>query len=138
MIRVYEAARATNGNRLRMLIKKQKNRCFYCRCMMTTPRSKKPNAASVDHRLPVILGGSNGYKNIVAACKICNQNKGALTDLEFKSVMNDTLALDQFRRSRAGEIRRAKMAQFPDKYCQLTIERKPRQSPTRKTGVVRP
>ncbi len=37
----------------------------------------------VDHDIPISRGGANEFKNLVAACFICNRSKGDLTGKEF-------------------------------------------------------
>ena len=37
----------------------------------------------VDHDIPISRGGSNEFKNLVAACFNCNRSKGDLTGREF-------------------------------------------------------
>ena len=56
------------ANRRRVL-KREDNRCFYCR------RKLSDSNTSIDHvsSHPV---GDNGYRNVVASCKRCNNRKG--------------------------------------------------------------
>jgi len=49
------------------------NKCAYC----------TQDAATRDHRIPLIKGGTNFIDNIVPACFSCNSSKGAKTDMEF-------------------------------------------------------
>jgi 5-methylcytosine-specific restriction endonuclease McrA len=53
-------------------------RCQYC--------NKKPNASllTLDHVIPIVQGGEKSWKNIVTACKPCNQKKGGRTPQEAK------------------------------------------------------
>lgn len=48
--------------------------CFYC--------DAKP--VSVDHVIPLVLGGNNYEGNLVPACKWCNSSKGSLLLIEWK------------------------------------------------------
>lgn len=41
--------------------------------------------ATVDHRVPVSRGGSNGRGNKALACNRCNLLKGTMTEVEFRS-----------------------------------------------------
>ena len=48
--------------------------CFYC----------DGEPVSVDHVLPLVLGGNNYEGNLVPACKWCNSSKGSLLLIEWK------------------------------------------------------
>ncbi len=56
------------ANRRRVL-KREAGRCFYCR------RKLSDSNMSIDHVSPR-PAGDNGYRNIVASCKRCNNRKG--------------------------------------------------------------
>jgi 5-methylcytosine-specific restriction endonuclease McrA len=110
-LKVYSAARTANTQRLRVLVKEQKGRCYYCQSQMAKPNSKELTRATADHRIPVVLGGGNGYRNLVAACHRCNTLKGALTEAEFSELRRDERALKKARDARHAEIVAAKEAQ---------------------------
>jgi 5-methylcytosine-specific restriction endonuclease McrA len=57
---------------------RDKNQCQYC--------GKKflPEKLTIDHVIPKSRGGKNSWKNLVAACKKCNQRKGNRTPAEAK------------------------------------------------------
>jgi 5-methylcytosine-specific restriction endonuclease McrA len=59
----------TDGQRARLMEKwrRQCRSCSYC------PRP----ATTVDHVLPLILGGTNYEGNLAPCCKSCNSSKGA-------------------------------------------------------------
>lgn len=57
--------------------------CHYCK--LTT----RLHLFSVDHRIPISRGGSNGYRNKVGCCLRCNQAKGLLTECEFRDAPKD-------------------------------------------------
>lgn len=40
-----------------------------------------------DHKIPKAKGGTNIQSNLVTACLQCNQEKGTLTEHEFKAVL---------------------------------------------------
>jgi 5-methylcytosine-specific restriction endonuclease McrA len=44
--------------------------CFYCLRRMT------PTVRGVDHVVPRVRGGGNGYRNLVSSCAECNSQKG--------------------------------------------------------------
>ena len=39
---------------------------------------------TIDHLLPPLRGGDNSLKNLVLACKFCNNDKGVLTESEYR------------------------------------------------------
>ena len=53
---------------LKLLIKAQQNKCFYCGCDMG-------DSPSLEHLTPVSRGGDNQRYNLVYACKNCNSKK---------------------------------------------------------------
>lgn len=65
----------------------QRWQCHYCnRHMRRKANPKHPGReATLDHLLPVSRGGKNQRGNLVAACRSCNQAKGAMTTEEFLS-----------------------------------------------------
>ncbi len=44
--------------------------CFYCL------RRLRPMVRGIDHVVPRVRGGSNGYRNLVSSCAECNSQKG--------------------------------------------------------------
>lgn len=61
-------------------------RCFYC---------ERPIAIETlvtDHKMPISRGGELTIANLAACCEGCNDSKGALTDWEFRSLLQ---ALDE-------------------------------------------
>lgn len=54
------------------LVKRQNGRCFYCPKRFN--RSRRP---TIDHIIPLKLGGTNDESNLVAACLSCNSSKKA-------------------------------------------------------------
>jgi 5-methylcytosine-specific restriction endonuclease McrA len=65
-------------------------RCAYC------GRSAK---LTVDHRIPLIAGGTNTIENILPACGRCNSRKNSRTEDEFRIL----LVIDELDR-RSGEF----------------------------------
>ena len=51
------------------LVRIAKGVCAYCRAA---------RVSSIDHFVPLALGGLNDYTNIVPACRRCNSRKGSL------------------------------------------------------------
>ena len=62
-------------NRINVL-SRDNNRCQYC--AKTFPERE----LTLDHIIPKSRGGGNTWTNLVAACKKCNQKKGAKTPQE--------------------------------------------------------
>jgi 5-methylcytosine-specific restriction endonuclease McrA len=61
----------------RLVLRKWKYKCAYCRRRLT----KK--TATADHIIPLSRGGTNWIDNIVPACLPCNQRKNFLSKAEF-------------------------------------------------------
>lgn len=55
------------GADIRLLIKSQKGRCWWC--------GKKLDKYEVDHRIPLSRGGSNAAENLCITCPRCNAQK---------------------------------------------------------------
>lgn len=75
-----------NPTRKSMWRNRQSNECFYCRREMT-PDAGFDHTATIDHRVPRGLGGTNAKTNVVLACRFCNQLKGGLTEEEFEAAI---------------------------------------------------
>jgi len=56
-----------------LLFQRDLHLCCYC------GRQKRPELLTRDHVIPVSRGGADHWKNVVTACKPCNQRKGAKT-----------------------------------------------------------
>jgi 5-methylcytosine-specific restriction endonuclease McrA len=61
------------------LLKRFKFRCAYCGVTLTA------KTRSLDHRVPLIRGGTNDLSNLVPSCLRCNQRKNRLTAEEFQN-----------------------------------------------------
>ncbi len=61
---------STKRRRLARLMRRQKN-CYYCGCVLT-----KDNR-SIDHVIPLLLGGPDHHHNLVLCCISCNGRKGS-------------------------------------------------------------
>lgn len=61
---------ALNNN---LLFQRDRHLCCYC------GSQKRPELLTRDHILPLSRGGKDHWKNVVTACKPCNQKKGACT-----------------------------------------------------------
>jgi 5-methylcytosine-specific restriction enzyme A len=61
----------------RRLLKRHHFRCFYCGTKLL------PANRTLDHKIPLSRGGANTIKNVVPACRPCNQRKMRLTAREF-------------------------------------------------------
>lgn len=44
---------------------------------------------NLDHRIPEARGGSNRLENLLLACERCNNEKGGLTEEEFRRAKDD-------------------------------------------------
>ena len=74
------------------LWKKQKGKCFYCRCQMTK-KNDRVHSITVDHFIPKSRnGGGPPGGNKVGACYRCNNLKADMFPHEFRRLYPD---LDQ-------------------------------------------
>jgi 5-methylcytosine-specific restriction endonuclease McrA len=65
------------------LFRQQHGRCYLCGGRMTLDEGL-PNTATQDHALPLSrFKKARRLSNIRAACLLCNNRKGALTDWEY-------------------------------------------------------
>ena len=69
------------------LIERDGDLCAYCRQPFDEERP-----ATVDHVVPRSRGGSNELDNLVAACRPCNQAKGAMSAVAFRGLLELALA----------------------------------------------
>jgi 5-methylcytosine-specific restriction endonuclease McrA len=53
------------------------NICYYCGCVI---KGKK----TIDHKIPVVKGGTNDNENLVLACVHCNTQKNDKTEEEYR------------------------------------------------------
>jgi hypothetical protein len=84
-------AREAIGARLRFEVLRRCNfACYYC----GTPAAFGMKQLHVDHVVPVSLGGTNCFSNLVAACWDCNAGKtnGVPTEELIQSVRSDCCA----------------------------------------------
>ncbi len=65
--RLYSSSRR---DKLPRLIEKYGDKCFWCDCHLM------PKLMTVDHYIPLSLGGSNKTDNLRLACYGCNQKRG--------------------------------------------------------------
>lgn len=71
------------------LIAAQGSRCYYCQKIMRCDvRARHPDRATIEHRVPRAAGGSSRSINLVAACRDCNNRKGALSEADFRSSLS--------------------------------------------------
>lgn len=68
--RVLNASGRLTAADLRIMLKTQRGRCWYCGAIF------QDSHYHADHRIPLSRGGSNDPSNIVLACPTCNLSKG--------------------------------------------------------------
>ncbi len=61
-------------------------RCYYCEVALVKSHPKE-RRLTWDHKVPKAKGGTDAQSNLVTACFQCNQEKGVLTESEFKAVL---------------------------------------------------
>ena len=66
---------AFSAGDVRMMLRNQKGRCWWCGCVMAP--------YTVDHRIALAKGGTNDPGNLVLACGSCNSSKHTRTPEEF-------------------------------------------------------
>jgi 5-methylcytosine-specific restriction endonuclease McrA len=74
---------ASNGESLTSaewlaLLEHHGGRCAYC---------ESDDNVEIDHRIPLIRGGSNTIENILPACRSCNRRKHRRTEEEFRELL---------------------------------------------------
>lgn len=52
-------------------------RCTYCGCEVVEDGNISDQSFHIDHVVPLSLGGSNDFTNLVASCRACNLSKRA-------------------------------------------------------------
>jgi 5-methylcytosine-specific restriction endonuclease McrA len=98
------------------LYREQRGRCYYCKRKLDPlgtypgPRKDRPatstvaanahwlrespyaNHPVVEHRVPIVRGGTNDPSNLVIACHACNHKKGTRTEEEFVRNRRDPIS----------------------------------------------
>jgi 5-methylcytosine-specific restriction endonuclease McrA len=87
------------------LIARDGDACWYCGCSFVPGKRLR----TIDHAMPLSLGGTNGLANLRLACARCNALKGATSQAAYLA----SSGLQQRRRRIAGEQRRVLGAFFP-------------------------
>ena len=67
-------------DRLVKAFQKQRGKCCWCGCQMKLPvvgEKPEPNTATREHMIPKLFGGTHSKANIRAACRKCNNERGA-------------------------------------------------------------
>lgn len=82
-LRNYKARKLGNGGvhtaeDIEDLLRIQNYKCAECGISVKDPKNRH-----VDHKTPVVKGGSNGKENLQVLCKFCNLSKGAKDQFEF-------------------------------------------------------
>jgi 5-methylcytosine-specific restriction endonuclease McrA len=63
---------------IRRIYNEQEGCCYYC--------GKSLTRYHIEHKTPIVRGGSNDPENIAVACARCNLRKGYMTEQEFREV----------------------------------------------------
>lgn len=61
----------------------QSTQCYYCQVPLNR------DSVTMDHIVPVSRGGKSSKGNVVPCCKECNNNKKALTAVEWVQYLED-------------------------------------------------
>jgi len=81
---------------LRRLVEEQGGRCCYCARLMGPIYGKK-RVETLEHLIPIALGGSHRYENLAAACLKCNSERGVRLGVElnrFRKLMKFVNAMN--------------------------------------------
>lgn len=70
------------------LREKQNNQCYYCRCELD-------DRAQIDHRKPMIKGGSDDMDNLALVCAWCNRHKHTMSETGWRKRMTKIVKLDE-------------------------------------------
>ena len=80
------ARRSVSKGKRAKVLKKTDGRCAYCNVLLNRRTGK-----TLDHVIPLSAGGSNSLKNLVPACRRCNEWKSDMTLDEFKQSLCEGL-----------------------------------------------
>lgn len=61
----------------RRVFERDKWRCQLCGCKVRRTKEWNTRQATIDHIVPIALGGEHSYANVQTACMECNSKKGA-------------------------------------------------------------
>ena len=75
-------------NRIKTLIQVFGNRCVYCNVRLNREHSHD-NQATVDHIIPLSLGGTNFQDNIILACFKCNSHRQSKSFIRWLKIKNN-------------------------------------------------
>jgi 5-methylcytosine-specific restriction endonuclease McrA len=75
--------------------------CYYCHAVLTNTGHRR---LTWDHKIPKSKGGKRTPNNLVPACFICNQEKGTMSEEQFKAILMTRM------KSMIGEVEKPKEA----------------------------
>lgn len=82
--------------RIGVLFAIQHGLCHYCGKRITLTRHRDLSSdrrASIDHRIPLVGGGTETFENTVMACQACNSRKGSMSYESFvAAARSDTIS----------------------------------------------
>jgi hypothetical protein len=83
---MYGMPRGLRGGRrkadaLASLIARNGDSCWYCSCLFVPGKRFR----TIDHAIPLSLGGTNAFENLRLACGRCNALKGATTEHAYRA-----------------------------------------------------
>lgn len=72
--------RKITAQKRRQIYERDGHRCHYCRITLWVDDAleSSPRRATVDHKHPRALGGTDADDNLVACCNLCNNEKGSI------------------------------------------------------------
>ena len=94
--RYRKRQRRVSSNRKKEIFIRDRGRCVYCRtALLMRPQPlahlcvivESATEWEIDHKIPVDDGGTKDPDNLQLTCEKCNQNKGALSDSDFRALL---------------------------------------------------
>jgi len=81
-VRKYKSSFGTERNHIpsatrRAVFQKFSYCCAYCGISLHHYQNNEKVRLEIDHRVPLAMGGTDEYSNLILACKECNNKKGA-------------------------------------------------------------
>ena len=90
MIKTYTGVYLTRPEARRQIAALQGGKCCYCGVTLTWNTTKQPprsDCATLEHIVPVSLGGADHENNLAVSCFSCNGRRGMIPHADFLLAM---------------------------------------------------